>query len=192
MGIPPLLEIKDLRIEFDTFEGISHVLDGIDLSLDPGETLGLVGETGCGKSITAKAVLRLLPVPPARYVSGSIRFRDRDLLKVSEEEIREADTDGNPGMVSCSDQHTTLMRVAKSGGEPVAVAQAPGFADSLLAEPSVYFGGDCLEGISKVSMESQSREPFIQDPTPVWFLESDGEFIYWVTRGDGTIERARR
>ena len=85
----PLLEIKDLRIEFDTFEGISHVLDGIDLAVGPGETLGLVGETGCGKSITAKAILKLLPVPPARYVSGSIRFRDRDLLKVSEEEIRE-------------------------------------------------------------------------------------------------------
>ncbi len=85
----PLLDIRDLRIEFDTFEGTSRVLDGIDLSLDPGQTLGLVGETGCGKSITAKAILRLLPVPPARYVSGSIRFRDRDLLKASEEEIRE-------------------------------------------------------------------------------------------------------
>ena len=89
MGMQPLLQIKDLRIEFETFEGISHVLDGIDLSLGSGETLGLVGETGCGKSITAKAILRLLPVPPARYVSGSIRFRDRDLLKASEEEIRE-------------------------------------------------------------------------------------------------------
>lgn len=89
MSMQPLLEIKDLQIEFDTFEGVSHVLDGIDLSLGSGETLGLVGETGCGKSITAKAALRLLPVPPARYVSGSIRFKDRDLLKVSEEEIRE-------------------------------------------------------------------------------------------------------
>jgi oligopeptide/dipeptide ABC transporter ATP-binding protein len=84
----PLLEIRDLRIEFDTFEGTSHVLDGIDLRLGPGDTLGLVGETGCGKSITAKAILRLLPVPPARYASGEIRFRDRDLLKVPEDEIR--------------------------------------------------------------------------------------------------------
>jgi hypothetical protein len=101
-------------------------------------------------------------------------------------------TDGNPGMVSCSDQHTTMMRVAKNGGKPVAVAQAAGFADTLLVEPSVYFGGNCLEGISKVSIESQASETFIKDSTPVWFLNNDGEFIYWVTRGDGTIERARK
>jgi oligopeptide/dipeptide ABC transporter ATP-binding protein len=84
----PLLEIKDLRIEFDAFEGISHVLDGIDLTLGQADTLGLVGETGCGKSITAKAVLRLLPVPPARFVSGEILFQKRNLLHLSEEEVR--------------------------------------------------------------------------------------------------------
>jgi len=83
-----LLEIKDLRIAFDAFEGISHVLDGIHLSLGRGDTLGLVGETGCGKSITAKAILRLLPVPPARIVSGEILFQNEDLLKVSEGEIQ--------------------------------------------------------------------------------------------------------
>ncbi len=101
-------------------------------------------------------------------------------------------TDGNPGMVSCSDQHTTLMKVAKNGGKPAAVAQAAGFADTLLVEPFVYFGGNCIEGISRVRIESQVSETFIEDPTPVWFLESDGEFIYWVTHGDGTIERARK
>jgi peptide/nickel transport system ATP-binding protein len=84
----PILEIRDLRIEFDTFEGVSHVLDGIDLTLGRGDTLGLVGETGCGKSITAKAVLRLLPIPPARVVSGEIRFQNEDLLEKSEEEMR--------------------------------------------------------------------------------------------------------
>jgi hypothetical protein len=99
-------------------------------------------------------------------------------------------TDGNPGMVSCSDQHTTLMKAAKNGGKAVAVAQAAGFADALLVEPAVYFGGGCIEGISKVRLESQASEVFIKDPTPVWFLISDGEFIYWVTRGDGSILRA--
>ena len=77
----PLLEIKDLKIEFDTFEGVSHVLEGIYLTLGRGDTLGLVGETGCGKSITAKAILRLLPIPPARIVSGEILFEGGDLLK---------------------------------------------------------------------------------------------------------------
>lgn len=84
----PVLEIKDLKIEFGTFEGTSHILDGIHLTLGRGDTLGLVGETGCGKSITAKAILRLLPVPPARIVSGEILFEGEDLLRKSEEEMK--------------------------------------------------------------------------------------------------------
>ncbi len=84
----PILEIRELKIEFDTFEGISRVLDGIHLTLGRGDTLGLVGETGCGKSITAKAVLRLLPIPPARIVSGEILFEGEDLLQKSEEEMK--------------------------------------------------------------------------------------------------------
>ena len=83
-----VLKINDLKIEFDTFEGTSHVLDGIDLALERGDTMGLVGETGCGKSITAKAILRLLPIPPARIVSGEILFQGEDLLKKSEEGMK--------------------------------------------------------------------------------------------------------
>jgi peptide/nickel transport system ATP-binding protein len=84
----PILEIKDLKIEFDTFEGVSHVLEGIYLTLGRRDTLGLVGETGCGKSITAKAILKLIPIPPARIVSGEILFEGEDLLKKSEEEMK--------------------------------------------------------------------------------------------------------
>ncbi len=80
----PILEIRDLRIEFDTFEGVARVLDGIDLALGKGDTLGLVGETGCGKSITAKAILKLLPVPPARIASGQIWFEGMDLVQIPE------------------------------------------------------------------------------------------------------------
>ncbi len=84
----PLLEIRDLRVEFHTFEGTSKVLDGIDLAFGPADTLGLVGETGCGKSITAKSILRLLPTPPARFVTGQILFKGMDVLQASEREIR--------------------------------------------------------------------------------------------------------
>ena len=84
---PSILEIKDLKIHFDTFEGTAQVLDGCSFELGHGDTLGLVGETGCGKSITAKAILGLLPVPPTRIVSGEIHFHSRDLLAVSEKEL---------------------------------------------------------------------------------------------------------
>jgi peptide/nickel transport system ATP-binding protein/oligopeptide transport system ATP-binding protein len=68
----PLLEVRDYRLAFDTFDGTLHVLDGIDLAVAPGETLGIVGETGCGKSVLARSILRLNPQPPARVVSGEI------------------------------------------------------------------------------------------------------------------------
>ncbi len=75
----PLLAIRDFRLHLDTFDGTLQVLDGIDLELAAGETVGLVGETGCGKSITAKSILGLVPSPPARVVSGGIRFEGRNL-----------------------------------------------------------------------------------------------------------------
>jgi len=82
-----ILEVKDLKIHFDTFEGTAKVLDGCSFRLGRGDTLGVVGETGCGKSITAKATLALLPVPPTRIVSGQILFHSRDLLTISEKEL---------------------------------------------------------------------------------------------------------
>ena len=64
----PLLEFSDFKLSFDTFDGVYQALDGVTLTLSAGESLGVVGETGCGKSITAKSVLGLVPSPPARVV----------------------------------------------------------------------------------------------------------------------------
>ncbi len=84
-----LLEIQGLHTCFRTPQGIARAVDGVDLEVREGEVVGVVGESGCGKSVMALSVLRLLPQPPAFYAGGAIRFRGTDLLKVSGEEIRQ-------------------------------------------------------------------------------------------------------
>jgi len=82
-----LLDIKDLFIHFDVFGGTLKVLDGVNFAVYSGEKVGLVGETGCGKTTTMKAVLRVLPMPPARIPGGEIYFKGRDILKMSAREL---------------------------------------------------------------------------------------------------------
>ncbi len=83
-----LLEIEDLRTWFFTADGVVRAVDGVSYSVKAGETLAVVGESGCGKSVTAMSILRLLPSPPARIVSGAIRFQGRNLLEAGEDEMR--------------------------------------------------------------------------------------------------------
>jgi oligopeptide/dipeptide ABC transporter ATP-binding protein len=83
-----LLEISDLSCSFSTDEGSARALDGVSFSIKPGETLGLVGESGCGKTVTALCVMRLIQSPPGRIESGSIIFKDENLLALSEKEMR--------------------------------------------------------------------------------------------------------
>ena len=85
---PPLLSVQDLRLEFDTFDGAYRALDGVSFDLAAGESLGIVGETGCGKSVTAKSILGLLPAPPARIASGRILYRGEDLIAAGEARLR--------------------------------------------------------------------------------------------------------
>ncbi len=84
----PLLDIGGLSIAFDTPEGRARAVEGLDLSIDRGESLGLVGESGCGKSVTSLSVLGLIPNPPGRVGPGSIRFEDRELLELDAEGLR--------------------------------------------------------------------------------------------------------
>ncbi len=83
-----LLRIEDLRTVFRTAEGIVRAVDGVSFSVGRGETVGLVGESGCGKSVTALSIMRLIDDPPGRIESGSILFEGRDLLTLSEKEMR--------------------------------------------------------------------------------------------------------
>lgn len=83
----PILEIEKLKIHFYTYEGVVQAVDGVSLTVNPDEVLGIVGETGCGKSVTAKSVLRLVP-DPGRIVSGGIRINGADILKMNERQLR--------------------------------------------------------------------------------------------------------
>lgn len=83
-----LLQVKDLRIFFYTLEGIVKAVDGVSFDLKQDEVLGLVGESGCGKSMTALSILRLIPSPPGRIEEGEITFAGHDLVKVSENQMR--------------------------------------------------------------------------------------------------------
>ena len=83
-----LLEVKNLRTHFFTDDGTVKAVDGISYDLEEGETIGLVGESGCGKSVSALSILRLIPTPPGKIVGGEVWFEGQDLLKVSEDEIR--------------------------------------------------------------------------------------------------------
>ena len=85
---PALLEIRDLCIEFETDAGRVRVVDDVSFDVEEGKIVGLVGESGCGKTVSSLAVLRLLPSPPAQIVGGSIRFEGRDLLAMDFNELR--------------------------------------------------------------------------------------------------------
>jgi ABC-type dipeptide/oligopeptide/nickel transport system ATPase subunit len=82
-----LLEVEGLSVRFETLSRVVQAVDDMSFAVDRGETLAIVGESGCGKSVTALAILRLLPVPPARIVSGKVRFAGRDLLTLAEADL---------------------------------------------------------------------------------------------------------
>ncbi len=84
----PLLDIRDYSLSISTFDGVLKVLDRINLRIDPGEVVGIVGETGCGKSITVKSVIGLVPSPPARVEAGSVHFDGADITAADEAAIR--------------------------------------------------------------------------------------------------------
>ncbi|MEP3276604.1 MAG: ABC transporter ATP-binding protein [Stappiaceae bacterium] len=84
----PLLSIRDLALQFDTFDGSYKAIDHVSIDLNPGEALGLVGETGCGKSVLTRSAFGLVPTPPAKITSGSVTFEGREILGLSAKEQR--------------------------------------------------------------------------------------------------------
>ena len=88
MSDQPIIEIKNLKTYFKTDEGIAHAVDDISFSVYPGETLGIVGESGCGKSVTSLSIMKLIPQPPGYFAGGEILYKGKNILDIPEREMR--------------------------------------------------------------------------------------------------------
>ena len=108
-----LLEVKDLRTQFFTQDGVVNAVNGISYQLDQGETLGIVGESGCGKSVGVMSLMRLIPMPPGKIVGGEVWFQGRDLMKISDDEMRSVR--GNKIAMIFQDPMTSLNPVLTVG-----------------------------------------------------------------------------
>jgi len=138
----PLLRIDDLQTHFFSAGKVVKALDGISFEIKAGEVFGLVGETGCGKSVTALSVLRLIPFPPGKIVAGSIRFKGTDLLALSPEEMRrcrgreismifqEPMTSLNP-VFRVGDQMSEVIRMHQGLGRSAALEAAIGMLERV-------------------------------------------------------------
>ena len=89
----PLLQVKDLKVEFHTREGVARAVNGVDFTLEAGKTLGILGESGCGKSVTAQAIMGILDMPPARIAGGQVLLSGVDILQLPEDKRRSVRAD---------------------------------------------------------------------------------------------------
>lgn len=110
-----LIEIKDLVVEYRTDDNIIHAVNNFDICVKKGETVGLVGETGAGKTTVAHAILRILPTPPAQITNGQIIYDGKDLMSLSEREMREIR--GNKIAMIFQDPMTALNPIQKIGDQ---------------------------------------------------------------------------
>jgi len=115
----PVLSVRDLVVEFSTRYGPVRAVDGVSFDVYPNETLGIVGESGCGKTVTGLSILGLIPSPPGRIVSGEIRLGGRDLVKMPEEELR--DLRGHEISMIFQEPMTALNPVLTVGSQMVDV-----------------------------------------------------------------------
>ena len=124
----PLLDIRGLKTHFKTDDGWLHAVDGVDIAIDAGETVCVVGESGCGKSVTALSVMRLVPDPPGRIVGGEIRLEDVDLLALDDDAM---------------ERESVLRSIAIRRGQPA-------FRDAILRQYEgrcVFSGWDVVSSL---------------------------------------------
>ena len=152
-----ILEIKDLQVQYHTEDGTVYALNHVDLELDDGETLGLVGETGAGKTTLAKSIMRLIPDPPGKIEGGVIEFEGRDLLKASGAEIRAVR--GNQISMIFQDPMSSLNPVVRVGEQIAEVIRVHEKCTKKEAEEKA------MEMLETVGIPAERAGGF---PTPVF------------------------
>jgi peptide/nickel transport system ATP-binding protein len=150
---PLLLEIKNLHVHFAVYGGKLRVLDGINFYMRNGEKVGLVGETGCGKTTTMKTILRVLPMPPARIPQGQIFFKGRDVLKMSNTELQHVRGQGIAMIFQ--DPTAALNPVFNIGQQMMAVIQHSERRESRASHKDIY--QKAINSLQEVSLADPER-----------------------------------
>jgi oligopeptide transport system ATP-binding protein len=147
-----ILEVNDLRTRFHIAEGTVHAVNGVSFHLDHGETIGVVGESGCGKSVTMMSIMRLIPIPPGEITTGQALFNGKDLFKLSEQEME--DIRGKDIAMVFQDPMTAfnpVLTIGRQLGEPLRVhldldkTQLVQRAEELLAKVGIPEPGNRLK-----------------------------------------------
>ncbi|WP_144554992.1 ABC transporter ATP-binding protein [Bacillus sp. X1(2014)] len=152
----PILEVKGLKTHFFTKHGVSKAVDGIDFTLRKGETLGIVGESGCGKSMTSLSILRLIPSPPGKIAGGQVLYKGKDLVTLSEDEMRKIR--GNEISMIFQEPMTSLNPVIPVGEQ---IAEALRLHQSMRKKEAWNKAVEMLKLVGIPSPEKRAKqEPF--------------------------------
>lgn len=148
-----LLQIKNLSTYFETARGTVHAVDGVDLALNEGDTLGVAGESGCGKTVLALSIMRLIPIPPGRIVSGEILFRETDILRLTEDEMREIR--GKHISMIFQEPMTSLNPVFKVGDQ---IAEVVKIHQGVSKKEALYRAIEMLRLVGMPSPETRVKD----------------------------------
>ena len=182
----PVLSIRDLSVEFDTPDGVVHAVDRVGYEVRPGETLAVVGESGCGKTVTALAVLGLIPQPPGRIVSGEILLEGEDLLAASPRRLRQLrgaeismifqdpQSSLNPvftvgqqiaGVLRAHDRRLSAKAARARTAQLLSMVGIPDAQQRLDDYPHQWSGGMCQRAMIAMAMANQPKVLIADEPT---------------------------